>query len=389
MKYDFDKPTQRRNTGSLKWDVSNGELPMWVADMDFETAPAVKEAVVRIAERGIYGYSILPDEYFESVSDFWCQRYGFRPESSWMVFSTGVVAAISSMVRKLTTPAENVLIQPPVYNIFYNSILNNGRNVIANELLYEGGEYRMDFLDLEKKLSDPQTRLMILCNPHNPIGKIWDRETLLRVGELCKKHGVTVISDEIHCLLTTPGKNYVPFASVSDTCRDVSVTCVAASKAFNLAGLQSACLIAKNPTLRHKIWRGINTDEVGEPNAFAVDANIAAYRRGGEWLDALNQYVYENKKYAVEFIKQSMPHIYAVPSDATYLLWVDVSFYTDDSEKFAKDLREKTGLYISDGVEYGRGGEGFIRINLATQRANVIDGLSRVKSYVDSLKSEQ
>jgi len=385
MSYNFDNPTERRNTGSLKWDVSDGELPMWVADMDFETAPAVKEAVVRVAQRGIYGYSILPDEYFESIADFWGERYGFRPEPSWMVFSTGVVAAISSMVRKLTTPAENVLIQPPVYNIFYNSILNNGRNIITNELLYEGGEYRMDFLDLEKKLSNPQTTLMILCNPHNPVGKIWDRETLAKIGELCKKHGVTVISDEIHCHLTTPGKSYVPFASVNEVCRDISVSCVAASKAFNLAGLQSACLIAENPTLRHKVWRGINTDEVGEPNVFAVDANIAAYRRGGAWLSELNQYIYENKKYAYEFIRTNIPTLRAVNSDATYLLWVDVSRYTDNSEKFARDLREKTGLYVSDGVEYGRGGEGFIRINLATQRANVVDGFSRLKAYVAAL----
>ena len=387
MKYNFDKPTERRNTGSLKWDVSDGELPMWVADMDFETAPEVKDAVVRVAERGIYGYSILPDEYFESIADFWGEHYGFRPEPSWMVFSTGVVAAVSSMVRKLTTPAENVLIQPPVYNIFYNSILNNGRNVVENELVYENGEYRMDFSDLENKLANPQTTLMILCNPHNPVGKIWDKETLARVGELCKKHGVTVISDEIHSPLTAPGKRYIPFASVNEVCRDISVSCVAASKAFNLAGLQSACLIAENPALRHKVWRGINTDEVGEPNAFAVDANIAAYRHGGEWLDELNEYIFQNKKYAHDFIKQNIPALYAVPSDATYLLWVDVSHYTDNSEKFARDLREKTGLYVSDGVEYGKGGEHFIRINLATQRANVADGVSRLKAYVDSLNA--
>ena len=386
MKYDFDKPTQRRNTGSLKWDVKDSELPMWVADMDFETAPEVKAAVARVAERGIYGYSVLPDEYFESISDFWAERHSFRPDPSWMVFSTGVVAAISSMVRKLTTPAEKVLIQPPVYNIFYNSILNNGRNIVSNDLVYESGEYRMDFDDLERKLQDPQTSLMILCNPHNPIGKIWDKETLSKVGELCKKHGVTVISDEIHCSITTPGKNYIPFASVNDTCADISVSCLAASKAFNLAGLQSACLIAKNPVLRHKVWRGVNTDEVGEPNVFAVEANIAAFRHGGEWLDGLNEYICENKKYASEFISKNISGLYAVPSDATYLLWVDVSAYTENSEAFAKDLREKTGLYVSDGVEYGEGGERFIRMNLATQRANVIDGLSRLKSYVDGLK---
>jgi cystathionine beta-lyase len=389
MKYDFDKPTERRNTGSLKWDVNDGELPMWVADMDFETAPAVKEAVVKIAERGIYGYSIVPDEYFESIADFWQKRHGYRFNPKDMVYSSGIVAAISSMVRKLTTPAENVLIQSPVYNIFYNSILNNGRNVISNELIYEDGEYRMNFDDLEEKLKNPETTLMILCNPHNPIGKAWDRKTLARVGELCKAHGVTVISDEIHCSITKPGISYVPFASVSEVCRDISVSCVAASKTFNLAGLQSACVIAKNPQLRHKVWRGINTDEVGEPNVFAIEANIAAYRHGGEWLDSLNEYIFENREFASEYILNNIPELYPIKSDAGYLLWVDVSAYTDNSEEFAKDLRKKTGLYVSDGVEYGRGGERFIRINLATQRTNVIDGMERLKKYINNLISER
>lgn len=385
MKFDFDKITDRRNTGSLKWDVRDGELPMWVADMDFETAPAVKEAVMHVAERGIYGYSTVPDEYFLSISDFWYERCGFRFDPSWMVYSNGIVAAISSMVRKFTTPAENVLIQAPVYNIFYNSILNNGRNIISNDLVYDDGEYRIDFSDLEEKLKNPQTSLMILCNPHNPVGKIWDRETLAKIGELCYKYGVTVISDEIHCSVTAPGKSYVPFASASEMCADISLTCVAASKAFNLAGLQSACVIAKNPILRHRAWRGINTDEVGEPNVFSIDANIAAYRHGGEWLDAVNEYIFENKKYAVDYIKKNIPGVKAALSEATYLLWTDVSAYTENSEEFARDLREKTGLYVSDGVEYGRGGEGCIRINLATQRANVIEGLKRFESYIKSL----
>jgi len=385
MKFDFDKPTERRNTGSLKWDIADGELPMWVADMDFETAPAVKDAVMRVAERGIYGYSTVSDEYFLSISDFWYKRHGFRFDPSWMIYSNGIVAAISSMVRKLTTPAENVLIQAPVYNIFYNSILNNGRNIVSNDLVYDGGEYRIDFSDLEEKLKNPQTSLMILCNPHNPVGKIWDRETLAKIGELCYENGVIVISDEIHCSVTAPGTSYIPFASVSEVCADISLTCVAASKAFNIAGLQSACVIAKNPILRHRAWRGINTDEVGEPNVFAIDANIAAFCHGGEWLDALNEYIFENKRYAVDYIKKNIPGVRAEFSEATYLLWTDVSKYTSDSEEFARDLRMKTGLYVSDGVEYGRGGEGFIRINLATQRSNVEDGMARFERYIKSL----
>lgn len=385
MKYNFDLPTNRKNTGSLKWDVAENELPMWVADMDFETAPAIKEAILKTAERGIFGYSVVPDEYFESIADFFERRYSYRPNPEWMVYTNGIVAAISSMVRKLTTVAENVVLQPPVYNIFYNCIKNNGRCVLENELIYENGEYRMDFSDLEEKLSLPQTTLMILCNPHNPVGKIWDKETLSRVGELCKKHGVTVISDEIHFAFTKPGKKYIPFAAVSEVCREVSATCVSASKAFNVAGLQSAAVIAKNPYLRHKIWRGVNTDEVGEPNVFAMDANIAAYRDCDAWLDALVEYIFENRAFAESYIRENIPKLKAVSADATYLLWVDISAYSDDSVRFCEDLRKKTGLFLNDGTEYGSGGECFVRINLATQRENVFEGMKRLREYVENL----
>ena len=384
MKYNFDLPTERRNTGSLKWDVLPGELPMWVADMDFESAPSVKAAIKTVADRGIYGYSIIPDEYFTSASDFWYKLSGYRFSAGDMVYTSGVVAAISSMVRKLTTPAEKVLIQAPVYNIFYNSVLNNGRNVVSSDLIYENGAYRMDFSDLENKLSDPQTTLMILCNPHNPVGRVWSKEELMKVGELCYKHGVTVISDEIHSPITTPGIRYVPFASASDICADISVTCISPSKAFNIAGLQSAIAVAKNPGLRHKVWRGVNTDEVGEPGAFAIPASVAAFSEGGEWLAELNSYIYENKLYCYDYIEKNIPTLRVVRSDATYLLWVDISAVSDDSEKFTRGLRSATGLYVSDGAEYGEAGRKFIRINLGTQRKNVERGMALLAQYVNS-----
>lgn len=378
-KYDFDKPTDRRKFATVKWDLPEGSLPMWVADMDFECAPKIREAVEARAAHGIFGYSDTPMEYFNAVSDFFERISGYRHDPEDMIFSTGVVAIISSCVRKLTTPAEKVLIQAPVYNIFYNSILNNGRVVVSSDLVYENGEYHIDFSDLEEKMSDPQTTLMILCNPHNPVGKIWSREELCRIGELAVKHGVRVISDEIHFPLSDPGKSCIPFASVSENCRKNSVTCVSASKAFNLAGIGAACAIVSDPALRHKVWRGINTDEVGEPNAFAISASIAAYTQCDDWLSEVREYIYENKIYCYDFIEKNIPGAKVIRADATYLIWVDVSQYTDDSADLKEKIFEKTGLYLSSGAAYGEPGRQFLRINLATQRANVIDGMNRLK----------
>ena len=378
-KYDFDKATDRRKFNTVKWDMGEGALPMWVADMDFECAPEIRRALEERAAHGIFGYSYVPNEYFEAVSGFFHRLTGYRHDPESMIFSTGVVAIISSVVRKLTTPAEKVLIQAPVYNIFYNSILNNGRVVVSSDLVYENGEYHIDFNDLEEKMSDPQTTLMILCNPHNPVGKIWSKEELARIGELAYKHGVKVVSDEIHFPLSDPGRVCVPFASVSDVCRDNSVTCVSASKAFNLAGIGAACAIVPNDKLRHKVWRGINTDEVGEPNAFAISASIAAYTECDEWLKEVCEYICENKKYCYDFIENNIPGLKVVRGEATYLMWVDVSHYTDDSVKLQEEIFEKTGLYVSEGAEYGECGRRFIRINLATQKSNVIDGMNRLK----------
>ena len=384
MKYNFDKITDRRNTNSVKWNVAENELPMWIADMDFETAPAVKREILKTAEHGIYGYSETTDAYFEAYADFFRERYGAPFTADAMVYVSGVVAAISSIVRRITNPNENVLIQAPVYNVFYNSILNNGRRVLSSDLIYKNGEYSIDFSDLEKKLADPQTSLMILCNPHNPVGKIWDKKTLKKIAELCEKYSVTVISDEIHSPLTLPDKKYVPFASVSKSAEEISITCLAASKAFNIAGLQSSCLYIKNPTLRHKIFRGINNDEVGEPNIFAVSANIAALNESRDWLDELNVYIAENRRFAEKFIDDNIPSLHAVSAEATYLLWVDISGVASDSVVFSENLRKKTGLFVNDGAEYGAPGKAFIRINLATQRARVEDGLKRLKAFVDA-----
>lgn len=385
MKYDFDKEVNRRGTMSVKWDVAERELPMWIADMDFEAPPFIKNAVIKTAEHGVFGYSLTPRAYFEAIASFHSRRHGFKPKIEEMVYSSGVVAAISSMVRKLTTPAENVLVQAPAYNNFYNSILNNGRNIVSSDLVYKNGEYNIDFGDLEAKLKNPQTTLMILCNPHNPVGRIWTREELLKIGELCAENGVLIISDEIHCDMLRPGVNYTPFASLPETCRNISVSCVSSSKTFNMAGLQSACLIIPEPHLRHRVWRGLNTDEVGEPNIFSMTANIAAFNEGDEWLDELMEYVFENRRIAEEYIAERMPLLRPVKADATYLLWLDVSAYSSDASAFASHLRKSTGLFVSSGTAYGSGGNKFLRINLATQRKNVLDGLDRLERALKML----
>ena len=272
-------------------------------------------------------------------------------------------------------------VMTPVYNIFFNSILNNGRNVLESRLKYNGHAYQIDFDDLEEKLSDPQTTLLILCNPHNPVGKIWDRVTLEKIGDLCSKYHVLVLSDEIHCDLTKPGVDYTPFASVSENCRRNSMTCVAPTKAFNLAGIQTAAVIVPDENLRHKVNRGLNTDEVAEPNVFAAMAPVAAFTRGGEWLDALRSYLWENRTFAENYIKREIQGVSAVPAQATYLLWLDCGNLIGSSTDFCRFIRRHSGLYLSDGNEY-RNSEGFLRMNLACPRQQVEDGLNRLKESV-------
>ena len=388
MKYHFDEKIDRRNTNSMKWDVEENELPMWVADMDFQTAPVIRKAIEKRAAHGIFGYTVIPKSWNLAYQSWWERRHHFRIKEEWLIFTTGIVPAISSIVRKLTTPAEKVLVQTPCFNIFFNSIYNNGRNIQTNPLVYDGEKYTINWKDLEEKLSDPQTGLMILCNPHNPVGKIWDRESLERIGMLCKKYAVTVLSDEIHCDLTDPGKEYIPFASVSETCRDISVTCLAPTKCFNLAGMQTAAVCVPNPILRHKVWRGLNTDEVAEPNAFAIDVTIAAFTEGEDWLEELRCYLYENKSFVKTHIKAHLPKLKIASEDATYLMWLDISAYGKSGE-LASFIRQKSGLYLSEGKEYGENGDDFLRINIACPKATVEDGMNRLKESLEAWEKKQ
>ena len=358
---------------------------MWVADMDFRTAPEILEAISERIRHGVFGYSVIPDRWSLAYSDWWERRHSFRLDRDWLLFCTGVVPALSSSIRKLTSPGDRVLIQPPVYNIFWNSVVNNGREVLENPLIFENGSYRMDLDDLDEKLSDPRVRAMILCNPQNPVGVIWDRNTLASVGEIAARHGVVVISDEIHCDLTLPGKEYVPFASVSELCRENSVSCLAPTKTFNLAGLQTAAISVPNPDLRKMIRAAVNADEVAEPNAIACIAAIAAFDRGEEWLEQLRVVLAQNRSRAEEVIRSDLSPLFAVHGEATYLLWVSTEGTGKDGGRFSEELKQRTGLFVTPGGHYGTQGRGWFRMNLACPGSVLEDGLARLGLYLQSL----
>ena len=370
----------------MKWDVEEGELPMWVADMDFATSPAITNAISARAEHGVFGYTIVPDAWAEAIVSWWQRRHHWRIEKSWLQFCTGVVPAISCIVKRVTNLGDRVAVLTPAYDIFYHSIENAGRSVAESKLVYEDGKFRIDFDLLEEVLSHPLTTMLILCNPHNPTGNIWSKEELKKIGALARKNGVVVLSDEIHCDITAPGYEYVPFASASEDCRENSITCVSASKAFNLAGLQSAAVIVPNLLLREKIVRGLNSDEVAEPNCFAIEATIAAFDKGEEWLDGLREYLFANRKYAEEYLKQNLPTVRVIEANATYLIWMDCGAFTQDSDELISFLREKTGLILSNGTQYRGDCASFVRMNIACPRSRLKEGLERfvagIKEYL-------
>ena len=385
---DFNFVINRRNTNSLKWDVGENELPMWVADMDFKTAQCITDAIVNKAKSGVFGYQIVPNEWYEAIRYWWRVRHGLEIGKDWLCFTTGVVPAITSSVKRLTNVGDNVVVLTPVYDIFFHSIENTGRHTLECPLVYGNGRYSIDFADLEAKLAEPLSTMLILCNPHNPVGKIWTKGELARIGDLCAKHGVTVFSDEIHCDLTAPDVGYTPFAAASETCNSISVTAISTSKAFNLAGLQSAAVFASNAQIRNKVVRGLNSDELAEPNAFAIEATIAAFSaEGGLWLDGLREHIAKNKATVEKFVRDNLPEIKPIGQDATYLMWLDCSAITDDAEKLCDFIRAETGLFVSAGNKYRGNGRYFIRLNVACPEQTLKDGLNRLKEginkYVD------
>lgn len=378
---EYPEAVDRRHTNSVKWDVKDGELPMTIADMDFKTSPAIIEAMKDKLTLGAFGYEDIPAEYFNAVADWYEKQHHFRPQTDWMIFTTGVVPAISSAVRRLTSLGDNVLVQAPVYNIFYNSIVNSGRHVVSSDLVYdvEQHSYSIDWEDLESKLADPLTNLMILCNPHNPVGIIWTRDQLIRLATLCRKYHVKIFSDEIHGDFTFNEQGYVPMFSLpEELIQDLEVA-VSPSKTFNVAALHVATVIVPNANLRAQVSRGLNSEELAEPNLMAIPGTIAAYEKGSEWLTAVLDAIQDNRKVVSDFINDQLADVITVvPGQATYLIWLDVRKLTDDSDALAKFIQEKTGLILSAGNIYGGDGHNFLRMNVACPTKTVLSGLDRL-----------
>ncbi|WP_407415903.1 MalY/PatB family protein [Methanobrevibacter sp.] len=381
MKYDFDSIIERKGTNSLKWDLFDDDLPMWVADMDFRVAPQIENAIQKRVEHPVYGYSIVQDSLFGSYINWWKRRYDFEMSRKDMLYATGVMPSISSMIRCLTDVGDNILIQTPVYHVFFYVIEDNNRNVVENELIYEDGVYYIDFDDLDEKLSE--VKMMILCNPHNPVGKIWSCDDLAKIGDLCQKHDVILISDEIHCDLTDPGVKYNPFETSSSY--EKVITCLSPSKSFNIAGFQSSIVHTTNSELLLKIKTQMHVDNSDSCNVFATTAVTAAYDESEEWLEELREVLYENKLIVKDYLANELPIIKLIECDATYLLWLDCSALSVPSKVLSGFLRENQGLFLSAGIDFGKSGDNFLRMNIACPQKLLKEGLGRLKAGVTAL----
>lgn len=382
MKYDFKTVVNRRHTDSVKWDVKDNELPMSIADMDFKTAPEITLAMQEKLKLDAFGYEEVGKDYFNAVCNWYRLEHGVNADPTWMLFATGVVPAISSIVRRISHLGDNVLVQEPVYNIFYNSIENNGRHVLSSDLVYHAEKYEIDWQDLENKLADPLTTLMIFCNPHNPTGIVWTRTEVEGIASLCQKYHVILLSDEIHGDLVRDNVKYTPVFSVSEALRDNIISLVSPSKTFNVAALHAATVIIPDENLRYIVNRGLNSDELAEPNLLAIPATIAAYTEGFSWLHELLVIINRNFNYAAKEITNNLEDVKIVSGPATYLLWLDVSKVSSNSQELADYIRKETGLIVSPGSIYRGNGNKFLRLNLASPISMVEDGIKRLISGI-------
>lgn len=381
MIYDFDKPVARRHSGCYKWDIDprEGIIPMWVADMDFRVATPIIDALHKRVEHGVFGYTKVEDSYYDAMTNWFRRRHGWTIDRQWVIYTTGVVPAISAALKAMTLPGEKVLVLTPVYNCFFSSIQNNGCVADECELVRSGDTYTIDFDAFEQHCADSKTTVFLLCNPHNPACRVWTKEELGRLNDICLRHDVKVIADEIHCELVMPGYKFTPFASVSDACQDNCVVMNSPSKSFNIAGLQTANIVCKDPVLRRKIDRAVNINEICDLNPFGPVALEAAYNECEDWLDQLNEYIQGNYTALKDFFQRELPDIKVTKLEGTYLAWIDIKATGLSSDEATGKLLRKGKVRVSSGTIYGRtAGEGFLRINMACPRSLMMQGLERI-----------
>ena len=386
MKYNFDEIVTRRGTGCVKWDEmpSDDVIPLWVADMDFKAAPAIQEAIRKRAEHGVFAYTLVKEPYYEAVISWFQRRHQWTIRREEILYTTGVVPGMSVAIKALTMPGEKVLILSPDYNCFFSSIRNNGCEVLESVLELSSRSrgargWVVNWQDFESKCADEKTTVFLLCNPHNPTGRVWTKEELARMNDICMKYGVKVVSDEIHCELVMPGHTFQPFAAVSEACRQNSVILNSPSKSFNTAGLQTANIICAQPEWRRRLDRAININEVCDLNAFGPVALMAAYNESEDWIDELNQYLWGNYQALCQYAEEHLPEWKVRPMEGTYLPWVDITATGLSSQAYADKLLKEAKVWVNPGTMYGaQSGEGYIRLNIACPRALLMEALERI-----------
>ena len=394
MKCNFDEIIERRNTGCVKWDDSptmlggsaaessaneSAIIPLWVADMDFAVAPAIQEAIKQRAEHPVYGYTYVMEDYYNAVISWFKRRHAWEIQREWILYTTGVVPAMSVAIKALTMPGERVLILSPDYNCFFSSIKNNGCEVAESVLRFSrsNNRFEVDWENFEAQCADEKTTVFLLCNPHNPTGRVWTREELEQMRDICRRHQVRIVSDEIHCELIMPGHTFCPMGTVDAD----AVILNSPSKSFNIAGLMMANIICRDAATRRRIDRAININEVCDVNPFAPEAVKAAYNESGEWIDALNLYLWDNYTVLCDFVAQHIPQWWVMPLEGTYLVWVDCSASSDNVAAYCDHILREARVWLNPGTMYGpKSGEGFLRINIACPRSLLMEALSRIKN---------
>lgn len=384
MGYNFDEVINRKGTNSVKWDLcANDVLPMWVADMDFKTAPEITQALTQMAAKGIYGYTLVPDDFYSAVILWLQKQHKITITKDSILATPGVLPSLSAIIRTFVKKDESVILQTPVYNHFFYTLENYGCGILQNDMIYENESYHINFTDLEEKAANPKAKLLLISNPHNPLGRVYSQAELERICEICAKHQVILVSDEIHSDLVFSSQKHIPLTAIAKSYNVSAITCASPCKTFNMSGLAISYIVSKSKDILQQVQKTLDTQDTLYPNMFAVQALIAAYNFGDDWLTDLKKYLYKNYEYLLDFFHQNMPQLKVVPLNATYLVWVDCNSLHQSSEKLSQLLIEQEKLWLNAGTMYGTSGEGFLRINIACPKAVLTDGLERLKKFYD------